>query len=95
MTWLLGFVILAVSFMAAFTGYSIAYGNMSYWGISVILALAAPIDSVYLAALSGYTIGIATITKLFIFHFILPFIALIIAIIHIVSLHRTGSSTSS
>ena len=94
-TYLVGFILLALSFLIAFTGYSIAFGNMSYWGISVILALAAPIDSVYALLLSGYTIGVATITKLFIIHFLLPFVSLILVVVHIVLLHRIGSSSCS
>ena len=49
-----GTVLAALTMLASFTGYSIANGNMSYWGISVILGLVKPIDSLYIGILGGY-----------------------------------------
>ena len=78
--------------LTAFTGYSIANGNMSYWGISVILGIAKPIDSLYTGMLSGYSIGSYTLTKLFTIHFVLPLVALVISVGHMALLHSKGSS---
>lgn len=90
-----GFFILLISMAIAFTGYSSVFGNMSFWGISVILAIANVLDSLLFALYGGFAVGYSTVGVLFVLHFLLPFVALIIVCIHIMLLHVGGSTAAS
>jgi len=80
----------------AFIGYVLPWGQISFWGSSVITNLLSSIPYIgtYLVQWiwGGFSIDNPTLTRFFCIHFILPFIILIIVIIHLIFLHSTGSN---
>nr|QQP21731.1 cytochrome b [Strongylogaster xanthocera] len=95
-TWITGVIILFLVMGAAFMGYVLPWGQMSFWGATVITNLlsAIPYLGNYLVQWlwGGFSIDNATLTRFFMFHFIIPFIILAMTIIHLLFLHNTGSS---
>nr|WHN78756.1 cytochrome b [Hyalurgus flavipes] len=95
-TWLMGVIILFLMMATAFMGYVLPWGQMSFWGATVITNLlsAIPFFGVELVqwVWGGFAVDNATLTRFFTFHFILPFIVLASTLIHIVFLHETGSN---
>lgn len=95
-TWLVGVLILFLVIAAAFIGYVLPWGQISFWGATVITNLLSAIP--YLGndlvqwIWGGFAVDNATLTRFFTFHFILPFIVLAITIIHLLFLHQTGSN---
>nr|UZZ44063.1 cytochrome b [Hydroptila sp. XG-2021] len=95
-TWTIGVIILFLTMMTAFLGYVLPWGQMSYWGATVITNLLSAIP--YLGNMltqwiwGGFTINNATLNRFFTFHFILPFILLALVMIHLMFLHETGST---
>nr|UXW64249.1 cytochrome b [Agenocimbex maculatus] len=95
-TWIVGTMILFLTMGAAFMGYVLPWGQMSFWGATVITNLLSTIP--YFGNLlvqwlwGGFSISNPTLTRFFSFHFILPFIILAMTIIHLMFLHNTGSS---
>lgn len=95
-TWLVGVVILFLVIATAFIGYVLPWGQISFWGATVITNLLSAIP--YLGTdlvqwvWGGFAVDNATLTRFFTFHFILPFIVLAITIIHLIFLHQTGSN---
>lgn len=95
-TWLVGVIILFLVIGTAFIGYVLPWGQISFWGATVITNLlsAVPYLGVELVqwVWGGFAVDNATLTRFFTFHFILPFIVLAITIIHLLFLHQTGSN---
>nr|QNE85907.1 cytochrome b [Sericostoma personatum] len=95
-TWFVGIVILLLTMMTAFMGYVLPWGQMSFWGATVITNLMSTIP--YIGNMlvqwiwGGFTINNATLNRFFMFHFILPFIVMAMTVIHLLFLHQTGSS---
>lgn len=95
-TWISGVSIFIISIATAFLGYVLPWGQISFWGATVITNLLSTIP--YLGTeittwiWGGFSINNATLNRFFSFHFILPFILLILIIIHIFFLHETGSN---
>nr|QZM06651.1 cytochrome b [Tetanops sintenisi] len=95
-TWLVGVVILFLVMATAFMGYVLPWGQMSFWGATVITNLLSAIP--YLGGdlvqwvWGGFAVDNATLTRFFTFHFILPFIVLAMTLIHLLFLHQTGSN---
>lgn len=95
-TWITGVIILFLVIGAAFIGYVLPWGQISFWGATVITNLLSAIP--YLGRnlvqwiWGGFAVDNATLTRFFTFHFILPFIVLAIIIIHLLFLHQTGSN---
>nr|YP_010385046.1 cytochrome b [Tropidia scita]UPL65056.1 cytochrome b [Tropidia scita] len=95
-TWLSGTIILFLVMATAFMGYVLPWGQMSFWGATVITNLLSAIP--YLGTdlvqwiWGGFAVDNATLTRFFTFHFILPFIVLAMVMIHLLFLHQTGSS---
>nr|YP_010954459.1 cytochrome b [Tropilaelaps mercedesae]WMV02022.1 cytochrome b [Tropilaelaps mercedesae] len=96
MTWISGITILLILMMTAFMGYVLPWGQMSFWGATVITNLLSVIpyigNTITLWIWGGFAINNATLTRFFSLHFILPFIILLLVIIHIMFLHNTGSN---
>nr|YP_010564804.1 cytochrome b [Volucella latifasciata]UZA61207.1 cytochrome b [Volucella latifasciata] len=96
LTWLSGTIILFLVMAAAFMGYVLPWGQMSFWGATVITNLLSAIP--YLGTdlvqwiWGGFAVDNATLTRFFTFHFILPFIVLAMVMIHLLFLHQTGSN---
>lgn len=94
-TWLRGVTILLLSMAAAFLGYVLPWGQMSFWAATVITNLLSAIPYVGVMLVEwiwgGFAVGNPTLTRFFAFHFILPFIILFMVILHLFFLHETGS----
>nr|YP_011021009.1 cytochrome b [Minois paupera]WQM20668.1 cytochrome b [Minois paupera] len=95
-TWMVGVIILFLLMATAFMGYVLPWGQMSFWGATVITNLLSAIP--YLGTLlvnwiwGGFAIDNATLTRFYTFHFLLPFIILMMVVIHLLFLHQTGSN---
>nr|YP_004021496.1 cytochrome b [Occidozyga martensii]ACZ02648.1 cytochrome b [Occidozyga martensii] len=95
-TWNIGVILLFLVMATAFVGYVLPWGQMSFWGATVITNLlsAAPYIGTSLVqwVWGGFSVDNATLTRFFTFHFILPFIITAMSAIHLLFLHQTGSS---
>nr|WMV00602.1 cytochrome b [Kikihia cutora] len=95
-TWSIGVIMLLMLMATAFLGYVLPWGQMSFWGATVITNLLSAIP--YLGSTlvnwiwGGFAVDNATLTRFYSFHFILPFIVLSLTIIHLLYLHTTGSN---
>lgn len=94
--WLSGSLIWLLMIITAFLGYILPWGQMSFWGAMVITNLLGSIpfiggDLVYLLW-GGFSIGNATLQRFYSLHFTLPFVILMVTILHFVFLHEYGSS---
>merc|ERR1712113_63321 len=76
----------------AFMGYVLPFGQMSFWGATVITNLLSPFPSVVEWICGGFSINVATIKRFFIFHFILPFVLCGFLVLHLFYLHYHSSS---
>jgi len=95
-TWNAGVVLLFLVIGAAFIGYVLPWGQMSFWGATVITNLVSAIPYLGLPLVQwiwgGFAVGSATLTRFFIIHFLIPFIILAIVLVHLLFLHQTGSN---
>lgn len=96
LTWSVGVTLLLMVIATAFLGYVLPWGQMSFWGATVITNLfsALPyigVDLVYWMW-GGFAVDNATLTRFFSLHFLLPFIIAAFAAIHLLFLHETGSN---
>ena len=94
--WMLGVVILLLMMATAFMGYVLPWGQMSFWGATVITNLfsAIPIvgDSIVTWLWGGFSVDNATLNRFFSLHFLLPFVIVGVVVLHIVALHQHGSN---
>lgn len=95
-TWIVGVLLLFLVIGTAFIGYVLPWGQISFWGATVITNLlsAIPYLGQYLVqwVWGGFAVDNATLTRFFAIHFLLPFIIAGIRIIHLFFLHQTGSN---
>nr|YP_010713168.1 cytochrome b [Thaumatomyia glabra]WDA94060.1 cytochrome b [Thaumatomyia glabra] len=95
-TWLIGVIILFLVMGTAFMGYVLPWGQMSFWGATVITNLLSAVPYIGIDLVQwvwgGFAVDNATLTRFFTFHFILPFIVLAMTLIHLLFLHQTGSN---
>jgi len=95
-TWNVGVILLFLVIGAAFIGYVLPWGQISFWGATVITNLlsALPYLGTYLVQWiwGGFAVDNATLTRFFTFHFLIPFIIAALIIIHLLFLHQTGSN---
>lgn len=95
-TWSTGVVILLLVIGAAFIGYVLVWGQISFWAATVITNLLSAVP--YLGTIlvqwvwGGFAVDNATLTRFFTFHFLIPFIIAGLVITHLLFLHSTGSS---
>nr|AXS65077.1 cytochrome b [Histeroidea sp. 2 KM-2017] len=95
-TWLMGVMILFVTMATAFLGYVLPWGQMSFWGATVITNLVSAIP--YLGTdivqwiWGGFAVDNATLNRFFTFHFLFPFVIAAMVMIHLLFLHQTGSN---
>ena len=94
--WIVGVLILFLLIGTAFLGYVLPWGQISFWGATVItnLASALPVvgQEIVLWLWGGFSVRNATLTRFFTLHFLIPFILAALSAIHLVFLHETGSS---
>lgn len=97
--WATGVTLYLLVMMTSFLGYTLPWGQMSFWGVTVITGLvtALPIVGVDVAIWiwGGFIINWATIKRFFVLHFLLPFIIIVLSVYHILELHWVGSTTPS
>nr|AOB87168.1 cytochrome b [Amatitlania nigrofasciata] len=95
-TWNVGVILLLLTMMTAFVGYVLPWGQMSFWGATVITNLLSAIpyigNSLVQWLWGGFSVDNATLTRFFAFHFLLPFIITAMTMIHLIFLHETGST---
>nr|YP_009047396.1 cytochrome b [Callicladium imponens]AGN74148.1 cytochrome b [Callicladium imponens]AHI16086.1 apocytochrome b [Callicladium imponens] len=96
LVWCLGVVILLLMIITAFIGYVPPWGQMSFWGATVITSLASAIpvvgDTIVTWLWGGFSVDNATLNRFFSLHYLLPFIIAAAAIIHLAALHQYGSN---
>nr|BDQ44245.1 cytochrome b [Amynthas glaucus] len=95
-TWNIGVLLFILTMATAFTGYVLPWGQMSFWGATVITNLFSAIPYIGKSLVEwiwgGFAVDNATLNRFFSFHFILPFIIIGATILHIMFLHQTGSN---
>nr|YP_009255506.1 cytochrome b [Melanotaenia praecox]AFX67414.1 cytochrome b [Melanotaenia praecox]AKJ85313.1 cytochrome b [Melanotaenia praecox]AKJ85314.1 cytochrome b [Melanotaenia praecox]AKJ85316.1 cytochrome b [Melanotaenia praecox]AKJ85317.1 cytochrome b [Melanotaenia praecox] len=95
-TWNVGVVLLLLVMMTAFVGYVLPWGQMSFWGATVITNLLSAVpyigNSLVQWIWGGFSVDNATLTRFLAFHFLLPFIIVAMTMVHLIFLHETGSN---
>nr|AIG23083.1 cytochrome b [Dorcopsis hageni] len=98
-TWNIGVILLLTVMATAFVGYVLPWGQMSFWGATVITNLLSAIPYIGTTLVEwiwgGFSVDKATLTRFFAFHFILPFIITALVLVHLLFLHETGSNNPS
>ena len=94
--WMLGVVILILMMATAFMGYVLPWGQMSFWGATVITNLFGAIPGVGNDIVTwlwgGFAVGNPTLNRFFSLHYLLPFVILGVVLLHLVALHTHGSN---
>nr|YP_009183470.1 cytochrome b [Ammodytes dubius]ALM88080.1 cytochrome b [Ammodytes dubius] len=95
-TWTVGVVLFLLVMMTAFVGYVLPWGQMSFWGATVITNLLSAVPYVGGTLVQwiwgGFSVDNATLTRFFAFHFLFPFVIAGATIVHLLFLHQTGSN---
>ena len=95
--WCSGVIILLLMMGTAFTGYVLPWGQMSFWGATVITSMVTAIPvagkSIVQWFWGGYTVDNPTLHRFFSIHFLLPFLIAGLSLIHLALLHQHGSNT--
>nr|AIY51226.1 cytochrome b [Noturus elegans]AIY51227.1 cytochrome b [Noturus elegans]AIY51228.1 cytochrome b [Noturus elegans]AIY51230.1 cytochrome b [Noturus elegans]AIY51231.1 cytochrome b [Noturus elegans] len=95
-TWNIGVILLLLVMMTAFVGYVLPWGQMSFWGATVITNLLSAVpymgDALVQWIWGGFSVDNATLTRFFAFHFLLPFAIIAATLLHALFLHETGSN---
>nr|ASY98244.1 cytochrome b [Sphodromantis viridis] len=95
-TWMVGVIILFLVMATAFMGYVLPWGQMSFWGATVITNLLSAIPYLGIELVQwvwgGFAVDNATLNRFFTFHFVLPFIVAAAVMVHLLFLHQTGSN---
>nr|YP_008144933.1 cytochrome b [Psenes pellucidus]AGO20427.1 cytochrome b [Psenes pellucidus]WMI34870.1 cytochrome b [Psenes pellucidus] len=95
-TWNVGVVLLLLVMMTAFVGYVLPWGQMSFWGATVITNLLSAVPYVGTMLVEwiwgGFSVDNATLTRFFAFHFLFPFVIAAFSVLHLLFLHETGSN---
>ena len=94
--WILGVVIFLLMMATAFMGYVLPWGQMSFWGATVITNLfsAIPVvgDSIVTWLWGGFAVDNPTLNRFFALHYLLPFIIVAVVALHVIALHIHGSN---
>ena len=94
--WIIGMIIYLLMMMTAFMGYVLPWGQMSFWGATVITSLFSAIpligEGITNWLWGGYAVANPTLTRFFSLHYLLPFLILGLVILHIWALHIPGNN---
>lgn len=94
--WASGVIIFLLMMATAFMGYVLPWGQMSFWGATVITNLFSAIPYVGPSIVEwlwgGFSVGNATLNRFFSLHYLMPFVIVGLVIVHLALLHRVGSS---
>ena len=95
-TWNIGVILLLLTMITAFVGYVLPWGQISFWGATVITNLLSAVPYVGEVLVQwiwgGFSVDNATLTRFFAFHFLFPFVILAVTVLHLLFLHETGSN---
>nr|WIC77862.1 cytochrome b [Heteromirafra archeri] len=95
-TWNIGVLLLLALMATAFVGYVLPWGQMSFWGATVITNLFSAIPYIGQTlvewAWGGFSVDNPTLTRFFALHFLLPFLIAGLTLVHLTFLHETGSN---
>nr|ABU45682.1 cytochrome b [Emberiza stewarti] len=95
-TWNIGVILLLILMATAFVGYVLPWGQMSFWGATVITNLFSAIPYIGQTlvewAWGGFSVDNPTLTRFFALHFLLPFVIVGLTLVHLTFLHETGSN---
>jgi ubiquinol-cytochrome c reductase cytochrome b subunit len=94
--WILGVIIFLLMMATGFLGYTLPWGQMSFWGVTVITNLFSAIplvgESIVVWLWGGYSVSGVTLNRFFALHFLLPFVIAGVVILHIWALHHVGQN---
>lgn len=95
--WLVGVAIYLVLAAESFLGYLLPWGQMSYWGSTVVMNFATAIPVIGKAIATwlrgSFVVDLATLNRFFVFHvFLMPLLLLALVLVHIIALHQVGSN---
>jgi ubiquinol-cytochrome c reductase cytochrome b/c1 subunit len=94
--WILGVIIYLLMMATGFMGYVLPWGQMSFWGATVITNLFSAIpyvgDSIVTLLWGGYSVGNPTLNRFFSLHYLLPFVIAGVVVLHVWALHVTGQN---
>ena len=94
--WMLGVVIYLLMMATAFMGYVLPWGQMSFWGATVITNLFSAIplvgNSIVTLLWGGFSVDNPTLNRFFSLHYLLPFVIVGVVFLHVAALHITGSN---
>lgn len=97
--WWAGIIIFLLMMATAFMGYVLPWGQMSFWGATVITNLfsAIPVvgEKIVIWLWGGFSVDNPTLNRFFALHFILPFLIVAVVMLHLVALHTSGSNNPS
>jgi ubiquinol-cytochrome c reductase cytochrome b subunit len=95
-TWIIGILILLAMMATAFMGYVLPWGQMSFWGATVITNLFSAIpfvgEAIVIWLWGGFAVDNATLQRFFSLHYLLPFVILGLTVLHIWAFHTTGNN---
>nr|QOD98327.1 cytochrome b [Cettia cetti] len=95
-TWNIGVILLLALMATAFVGYVLPWGQMSFWGATVITNLFSAIPYIGQTLVEwlwgGFSVDNPTLTRFFAIHFLLPFVIVGLTLVHLTFLHETGSN---
>jgi quinol-cytochrome oxidoreductase complex cytochrome b subunit len=94
--WIIGVLLLLIMMATAFMGYVLPWGQMSYWGATVITNLFSAIplvgESIVTWLWGGFSVDNPTLNRFFSLHYLLPFVLVGVVFLHVAALHITGSN---
>jgi ubiquinol-cytochrome c reductase cytochrome b/c1 subunit len=98
--WILGVIIFLVMMATAFMGYALPWGQMSFWGVTVITNLFSSLNEIIPGVgtaivewlWGGYSVSGTTLNRFFALHYLLPFVLFGIVVLHIWALHVAGQN---
>lgn len=95
-TWSIGVLILFATIATAFLGYVLPWGQISFWGATVITNLLSAVPYIGTTLVQwvwgGFAVDNATLTRFFTLHFLIPFVISALVVVHLLFLHQTGSN---
>ncbi len=94
--WILGVFILLAMMATAFMGYALPWGQMSFWGVTVITNLFSALpgigETIVTWLWGGYAVGNPTLNRFFSLHYLLPFVIAGVVVLHVWALHVVGQN---
>ena len=96
LVYLFGLTMFVLMMGTAFLGYTLPWGQMSYWGATVITNLFSAIpfvgDAILKLLLGDFNVGDSTINRFYVLHWLLAFAIVGLVVFHVITLHMTGSN---